>query len=162
MSFPGIGELPRFGSVTSVAHRAAPVKDSTNPGTVSPARQGARRLVVDQTRSVSTASASAVNSDGQVQLPAIHPFLQGGLNVLRSGSMPVDVSGDRMRYGAVDNIDQGIKVDEGRGLPRNVHAGNRNFARPIINVAEVTPIATNHDGGRKSHISGVPTPVSIK
>lgn len=146
--------------IASIPSRISTILDHTNPGTSKPSSFSSPRLSVDQTKTVSIASASAVNSDGMMQLKDLRPGQQGVL-VSAGSNSGESFSGDRQRSGALANLDQGTQVEVRSGLPINFYPGDQNFSAPIVGIAKTTPIAVSRDGGRGVG-KGLNLPVMIR
>jgi hypothetical protein len=153
-------DLPALGGMVQVnrPHHS----EVNNPGSSKPQEQGIRRMSVDQTMSVTMASSSSVNSDGQVQLPDRHAGSKG-VTVSRE-VVPIKSSNGQYQSKNIFPVDQGMKVEEHpHGLAANVMADGQNAAMHSVDIAVTTPIATTHDGGRgHGKPSGLPRTVLIK
>lgn len=127
-----------------------PVADVTNPGTSSPARQQYASPTVDQTRSVTTSSASHINSNGQAQF-LDHNRGSQGVTVTPSSAPLRNASGDAHRaWAAKRPKDNGVIVQKGLpGLPATINAGEQNHSKQIQEFAVRMPVAKTFDGGAK-------------
>ncbi len=147
--------------IAPLPSRVSTVLDHTNPGSSSPASLRTPRMSVDQTRTVSIASASAVNSDGDSQQKNLNAGQQG-VTVTAGSSSGQSFSGDRQHTWALANIDQGTQIETGAGLAKDVFPGNQNVSTPILHFAKPLPTAVNRDGGASNKIKGVSVPVMIR
>lgn len=136
--------------------------DVLNPGTSRPENNPSPGLPsVDQTMSVSIASASAVSSDGQGQRLDLAP-LQGGVTVQEVKGMAPKNSNGQFQSRNYKPLDQGTRAAASQAhLPTTVSVADQNLhVVPLQTTTELPPARDVKAGDRRP--GGVPVSVTIK
>ena len=136
--------------------------DVLNPGTSRPENiKGPGLPLIDQTMSVSIASASAVSSDGQEQRLDLAP-LQGGVNVVEVMGAAPKISNGQFQSRNYKPIDQGTSSSSSNNhMPTNINVADQNFhVVPLQRTTERPPARDVRAGENRP--GGIPVSVSIK
>jgi hypothetical protein len=136
--------------------------DVINPGTSRPENHLSPGLPsIDQTKSVTIASASANSSDGQEQRLDLSP-LQGGVTVLEVPRLSPNASDGQFQSKNLKQIDQGTSSSASKAhLPVDVSVANQNLHLPPLGRTEERPPAHDVKAG-DSRQGGAPTSVMIR
>ena len=143
-----------------VAPRRVHVMDVTNPGTSRPENHGSPNVIVDQTRSVTSASASANSSDGQEQRLDLRPGQQG-IGVTALPRLALRASDGQFQSKNLEPIDQGTQSSVGAPIARDVNVSKQNLHyAPLAFTEEKPPARDVKAGGWRP--GGIPLSVMIK
>lgn len=153
-------EAPYLPPIGSTLDAAAPIRDATNPGCVDVASQGSPRMSVDQTRSRTTSSASAVSSNGEIQTVSGNT-IQGTVTVTEGHVPTIQLSGDSGQRKDLRAAEPGASP-LGSGLVREVNPADAAPGRHP-GAAEVAchPTARNVNAGI-SRPGGLPANVNVR
>lgn len=151
----------RMDAPPELSRTSLPV-DVLNPGTSRPENHPRPGLPsVDQTMSVTMASASVVSSDGQTQRLDLEP-LQGGVTVVEVKNLAPKTSNGQFQSRNLVPLDQGTRSSSGGPhLPTNVNVSNQNLHVVPLEKTEERPPARDVKADDKKP-GGVPISVSIK
>ena len=139
-----------------------PGATSTNPGCTDPASQSFAPTPTDQASSRTPCACPTVTSNGEIQLANQHlgNATSGTVTVSTGSGAVVQASGEggqRLDRKAIERA-----VTTGRGLPKNILAGNKSHSRYIPpEIAVGIPPAVDVSAG-SGHPGGLATNVNIK
>ena len=139
-----------------------PGATSTNPGCTDPASQTYAPASTDRASSRTPCATPTITSNGEVQLTNQHlgNASSGTVTVSAGGGAVVQASGEAGQF--LDKQKAVRAVSTGRGLPKNVLAGNKSHSRFIPpEIAVGIPPAIDVAAG-SGHPGGLATNVNIK
>lgn len=139
-----------------------PGSTSTNPGCTDPAGQSYAPVATDQASSRTPCASPTITSNGEVQLANQHlgNATSGTVTVSTGSGAVVQASGEGGQRLDKKTIERAVST--GRGLPKNILAGNKSHSRFIPpEIAIGLPPAVNVSAG-SGRPGGLATEVNIK
>jgi len=154
----GMPFLPPIGA--PIASPRSRITDVQTPGHSSPHSQGFAPPIVDQTRNVTAASASVINSNGQFQVKEMNPGQQGV--TVTASHAPLLTSNGEFQPRTSYIHDPATAVIGGTGLAVEVNADSQNHAHLMRPTQQRLPTAVTVHADRNNPARELPRTVTIR